>query len=326
MGQLSNGPASHAFQTQRTGNGYTNAPRPSLQAPPDCGAKMLSCRAHSFPLLHPFSVGTFFKHLSVSPPKPSVLKPISKSLVTVASAAPPGTSHFGALNSHQKQQVHVYIDSLLQWNQKMNLTAVREESEVMERHIEDSLAIIEPIRNSYVSRCGASCENLKIVDVGTGAGLPGLILAIACPDWKVTLLESLNKRCQFLEHVAGETGLSNVEVIRERAENLGQNQNFRESFDVAIARAVAEMRILAEYCLPLVRVGGLFVAAKGHDPQEEVRRAERAIHLMGATLWQTCYVDSHSKYGQRTAIVCLKGGPTPKKYPRDPGTPAKLPL
>ncbi|XP_019152815.1 PREDICTED: uncharacterized protein LOC109149481 [Ipomoea nil] len=285
---------------------------------------MLSCRAHSFPLLHPFSVGTFFKHLS--PPKTSVLKPISKSLVTVASAAPPATPHFGALNSHQKQQVHVYIDSLLQWNQKMNLTAVREESEVMERHIEDSLAIIEPIRNSYVSRCGASSENLKIVDVGTGAGLPGLILAIACPDWKVTLLESLNKRCQFLEHVAGETGLSNVEVIRERAENLGQNQNFRESFDVAIARAVAEMRILAEYCLPLVRVGGLFVAAKGHDPQEEVRRAERAIHLMGATLWQTCYVDSHSKYGQRTAIVCLKGGPTPKKYPRDPGTPAKLPL
>lgn len=106
-------------------------------------------------------------------------------------------------------------------------------------------------------------------------------------------------------------------------QNLGQNIGFREVFDVAVARAVAEMRILAEYCLPLVRVGGLFLAAKGHDPQEEVRNAERAIQLMGASVLQLCSVESHSPFGQRTAIVCLKDCPTPRKYPRDPGTPVK---
>ncbi|GJZ00909.1 ribosomal RNA small subunit methyltransferase G [Tanacetum coccineum] len=163
--------------------------------------------------------------------------------------------------------------------EKMNLTAVTEASEVMDRHIEDSLAIIPPIRSSYSSYCESDFENLNLVDVGSGAGLPGLILAIACPGWKVTLLESLNKRCVFLEHAIGLIGLSNVKVVRGRA----------EVFDVTVARAVAEMRVLAEYCLPLVRVGGLFVAAKGHAPEEEVTRAKRAISLMGASLLETCY-------------------------------------
>lgn len=208
----------------------------------------------------------------------------------------------------------------------MNLTAVKEKSEVMERHVEDSLAIIEPIRSSYSSHCGASWENINLVDVGSGAGLPGLILAIACPGWRVTLLESMKKRCVFLEHAVDATGLSNVQVIRDRAENLGQNPGFREVFDIAVARAVAEMRILAELCLPLVRVGGLFIAAKGHNPHEEVKNAERTVQLLGASILQTCTVESHSKYGQRTAIVCLKDGMTPRKYPRDPGIPAKLPL
>lgn len=208
----------------------------------------------------------------------------------------------------------------------MNLTAVREENEVMERHVEDSLAIIEPIRSSYISHCGDSWENINLVDVGSGAGLPGLILAIACPGWKLTLLESMNKRCVFLEHAISATGLSNVQVVRGRAENFGQNPGFREIFDVAVARAVAEMRVLAEFCLPLVRVGGLFIAAKGHNPEEEVKLAERAVRMMGASVLQTCTVESHSKYGQRTAIICLKDGTTPRKYPRDPGIPTKSPL
>lgn len=208
----------------------------------------------------------------------------------------------------------------------MNLTAVKEVNEVMDRHIEDSLAIIPPIQNSYISSCNSSFENLRVVDVGSGAGLPGLVLAIACPGWEITLLESMNKRCLFLEHIVGLTELSNVQVVRERAENLGQDSDFREKFDVAVARAVAEMRVLAEYCLPLVRVGGLFVAAKGHDPHEEVRNAERAIKLMGASVLQLCSVESHSPHGQRTAIICLKNHSTPRKYPRDPGIPTKVPL
>ncbi|KAB2633407.1 hypothetical protein D8674_029654 [Pyrus ussuriensis x Pyrus communis] len=255
----------------------------------------------------PFSLGTFFKHLPVS--NPTTLCPYRFRPKTLTATAIRSFSYFETLDSRQKEQVHLYVDTLLQWNQKMNLTAVKEADEVMERHIEDSLAIIPPIRNSYFSHCKVPSESLSIVDVGSGAGLPGLILAIACPGWEVTLMESMNKRCVFLEHVVGHIGLSNVQVVRGRAENLGQALCFRENFDVAVARAVAEMRVLAEYCLPLVCVGGLFVAAKGHDPQEEVRNAEKAIQIL---------VESHSPYGQRTAIVCLKTSPTPRKYPRDP--------
>ncbi|OVA14354.1 rRNA small subunit methyltransferase G [Macleaya cordata] len=208
----------------------------------------------------------------------------------------------------------------------MNLTAVKETDEVMKRHVEDSLAIIPPIQSSYLSHCNSSCDNIKLVDVGSGAGLPGLIFAIARPGWNVTLLESMNKRCLFLEHAVSVTGLSNVEVLRARAESAGQSLDFREVFDVAVARAVAEMRVLAEYCLPLVRVGGLFIAAKGHNPQEEVKLAETAIQKFGASILQMSPVESHSPYGQRTAVVCIKDRPTPKKYPRDPGTPSKVPL
>nr|KJB74635.1 hypothetical protein B456_012G002000 [Gossypium raimondii] len=273
------------------------------------------------------SLGTFVKHLPFSIPKTS-LPPQRlnfKSLTTTTTCVTRSSSYFETLNSRQKDQIHLYVDALLQWNQ-MNLTAVNEVNEVMERHIEDSLAIIPPIQNSYISSCNNSFDNLRIVDVGSGAGLPGLVLAVACPGWEVTLVESMNKRCLFLEHAVSLIGLSNVQVVRERAEKLGQDSNFRERFDVAVARAVAEMKVLAEYCLPLVRVGGLFVAAKGHNPQDEVKSAERATKLMGASVLQLCSVESHSPHGQRTAIICLKNRPTPRKYPRDPGTPTKEPL
>ncbi|TYJ38535.1 hypothetical protein E1A91_A05G449500v1 [Gossypium mustelinum] len=266
------------------------------------------------------SVGTFVKHLPFSKPKTSFppQRLNFKSLTTTTTCVTRSSSYFETLNSRQKDQIHLYVDALLQWNQ-MNLTAVNEVNEVMQRHIEDSLAIIPPIQNSYISSCNNSFDNLRIVDVGSGAGLPGLVLAVACPGWEVTLVESMNKRCLFLEHAVSLIGLSNVQVVRERAEKLGQDSNFRERFDVAVARAVAEMKVLAEYCLPLVRVGGLFVAAKGHNPQDEVKSAERATNLMGASVLQLCSVESHSPHGQRTAIICLKNRPTPRKYPRDPG-------
>ncbi|XP_065881786.1 uncharacterized protein [Euphorbia lathyris] len=271
-----------------------------------------------------FSFGTYVEHLPIFKPKRFLPPVINANKLTTRAVH--NSSHFEALNSRQKDQIHLYIDALLDWNQKMNLTAVSEADEVMKRHVEDSLAMLHPITDSYVSHCNSSIDNLKLVDVGTGAGLPGLVLAIACPCWKVTLMESMNKRCLFLEHAVSITGLSNVKIVRGRAETLGQNDLLREGFDVAVARAVAEMRVLAEYCLPLVRVGGLFIAAKGHDPHLEVRNAERSIKLLGASLLTLCSVDSHSPYGQRTAIVCVKDQPTPRKYPREPGTPAKLPL
>jgi len=240
-----------------------------------------------------------------------------------------------ALSPSQKHQISLYISTLLEWNQKLNLTAVKEEDEVMTRHIEDSLAILPPICRSYrredrdatMNFGSSSCaEKLRLIDVGTGAGLPGLIFAIACPEWEITLLESLNKRCLFLEHAVNLLGLSNVQILCDRAEIVGQKQEYREVFDIAVARAVAEMRVLAEYCLPFVRVGGLFVAAKGHDPKEEIRNAKKSIHLLGASISESCSVESHSPHGQRSAVICLKNRITPRKYPRQPGTPSKSPL
>ncbi|KAH9318147.1 hypothetical protein KI387_019916, partial [Taxus chinensis] len=193
------------------------------------------------------------------------------------------------LNNQQKSQVSLFVDTLLEWNERMNLTAVTERCAVMERHVEDSLALLPIIENAFSKHCSV-IENakLKVVDVGSGAGLPGVILAIARPDWQVTLIESLQKRCCFMEHVVEVSGVSNIQIVRMRAEDAGQNPQFREMYDVAVARAVAEMRVLAEYCLPLVRVGGLFVAAKGFDPQEEVENAKEAIRLMGAFMLQLC--------------------------------------
>ncbi|KAK2409058.1 S-adenosyl-L-methionine-dependent methyltransferase superfamily protein [Trifolium repens] len=263
-----------------------------------------------------FSRWTFYKHLT--PRKFTTLCHHNSTA---------NLSHFVTLTSRQKDQIHLYVDTLLQWNKRMNLTAVKEVNEVMERHIEDSLAILPPLSDSYINHCsGNSIDKLKLVDVGTGAGLPGVVLAIARPDWDVTLMESMNKRCVFLEHVVSVISSSNIQIVRGRAESLGQNLCFREKFDVAVARAVAETRILAEYCLPLVRVGGMFIAAKGHDPEDEVKKAESAIKKMGASLLQVCSVESQSPYGQRTAVICLKDHPTPLKYPRGPGTPAKEPL
>ncbi|XP_074315851.1 uncharacterized protein LOC141652113 [Silene latifolia] len=276
---------------------------------------------HTKSILSPFSFRTFIKHL----PR-NKLTPFNFNRKTLISTTSLKSSHFETLDSQQKDQISIYVDSLLQWNQKMNLTAVTERSEVMERHIEDSLAILPSINEFYEAHCGCSRGSLNLVDVGSGAGLPGLILAIACPSWNFTLLESLNKRCLFLEHAISAAGVSNAQVVRDRAEIAGQKLEYRESFDVAIARAVAELRVLAEYCLPLVRVGGLFVAAKGHDPKEEVKNAERAIKLLGASVVDQQLVESHSPYGQRTAIICVKDHPTPRKYPREPGTPAKMPL
>ncbi|XP_057728339.1 uncharacterized protein LOC130944155 isoform X3 [Arachis stenosperma] len=164
--------------------------------------------------LYTFSPATFFKHLTPNN-KPTTLchrKTTVKSLATL--------SHFRTLSSRQRHQIHLYVHAILQWNKRMNLTAVKDADEVMERHVEDSLAILPPLKDCYRTRCGGapSHEKLSLVDVGTGAGLPGVVLAIACPEWEVTLMESMNKRCVFLEHVVGIIGSSNIQIVRGRAE------------------------------------------------------------------------------------------------------------
>lgn len=168
---------------------------------------------------------------------------------------------------------------------------------------------------------------LRVIDVGTGAGLPGMVLAVARPHWKVTLLDSLRKRCDFLREAAARAGLTNVEVVWCRAEEGGQRPELRQSYDLAVARAVAEARVLAELCLPFVRVGGLWVAAKGPDPQAEVSAASNALGQLGGRLVAVEEVESRWEDGrQRTALVVAKAGPTPAKFPRQAGTPNKKPL
>ncbi|KAL3680366.1 hypothetical protein R1sor_023322 [Riccia sorocarpa] len=227
-------------------------------------------------------------------------------------------------DSKQLTQVSAYVDSLLDWNQRMDLTAVTERDMVMERHIMDSLALLPVLEAAYGEK--SSTEQLKVIDVGTGAGLPGIVFAIARPAWQITLLESLQKRCNFLDHAVEKSGLSNVQVVRARAEDGGQDKAHREVYDVAVARAVAEMRVLSELCIPFVRIGGIFVAAKGPNPLEEVESSKKAIHLLGASILSVSNVDSTGPLGQRTAVVCQKKRSTPAKYPRKPGTPKKAPL
>lgn len=231
------------------------------------------------------------------------------------------------LDAKQSGQVAVFVDILLEWNQKMNLTAVTERGAMMDRHIADSLSLLPIIEGAHAAYCKSSAgESIKVVDIGSGAGLPGIVLAIARPAWQLTLLESLQKRCDFLERAAEAAGLTNVKVLRSRAEDAGKDSTHREMYDIAVARAVAEMRILAELCLPLVRVGGILVAAKGPNPEEEVEAAKTAVDLLGASIITLSKVDSEGPLGQRTAVVCLKDKPTPAKYPRRAGMPNKRPL
>ncbi|MBA0725878.1 hypothetical protein Golax_001741 [Gossypium laxum] len=209
------------------------------------------------------SLGTFVKHLPFSRPKTSFppQRLNFKSLTTTTTCVTRSSSYFETLNSRQKDQIHLYVDALLQWNQKMNLTAVNEVNEVMERHIEDSLAIIPPIQNSYISSCNNSFDNLRIVDVGSGAGLPGLVLAVACPGWEVTLVESMNKRCLFLEHAVSLIGLSNVQVVRERAEVLFQYSFYGFSNDLRLKIIVKGLEFDAFGALSMGNMHAVIVSA-----------------------------------------------------------------
>ncbi|KAJ1258794.1 hypothetical protein BS78_10G102500 [Paspalum vaginatum] len=253
-----------------------------------------------------------------------------RTATTVASSsAGAAATSIASLSPPQQRQVAVYVDALLEWNQRMNLTAVTDEAEAMTRHVADSLAVLPPLERAYRARCtssGGDIDGVSLIDVGSGAGLPGLILAVARPSWRFTLLESMRKRCTFLEHAVEVMKLPNVDVVCDRAENVGQSIDFRERYDIVAARAVAELKVLAEYCLPLVRIGGLFIAAKGHDPQEEIRNAEGAVRKLGACMLELSNVESLGPHGKRTAVIYVKEHATPKKYPRLPGTPSKMPL
>lgn len=219
------------------------------------------------------------------------------------------------LNEEQETMFFKYMNLLLEWNEKINLTAIIEPQEIILKHFVDSLTISKKIKDGE-----------SVVDVGTGAGFPGIPLKILRPNVKVILLDSLNKRIIFLDDVIQKLGLEEIYAIHGRVEEFGKNKKYREKFDVATSRAVANLAVLSEYMLPLVKVGGKCICMKGAQVNEEVANAKNAIKVLGGKI-----VEKEEFFLPRTdmgrnIVVIEKQSATPLKYPRKPGTPAKEPI
>ena len=219
------------------------------------------------------------------------------------------------IDDNKIQKFYDYMNLLVEWNKKINLTAITEEKDIILKHFVDSLTVLKYIK-----------EDKSIVDVGTGAGFPGIPLAIMNDSLKITLVDSLNKRINFLNEVCNKINLKNTKAIHARAEEFGQDNNYRESYDVAISRAVANLTVLAEYLLPLVKVGGKIICMKGPDIEEELKQAGSAIDILGGKIEKCDDFCLPKSDISRNIIIINKIKETPKKYPRKAGTPAKTPL
>ncbi len=216
-----------------------------------------------------------------------------------------------------------YCRMLQKWNEKMNLTAVTDDDGIAVKHIQDSLTVL-PIMDALMSARSGQFR-IRFIDIGSGAGLPGLPLLVMRPQWQGVLLDSLAKRIRFLETVIQELGLTHATAVHARAEDAGRQAGLRDRFDLAIARAVAPLNVLVEYCLPFVRVNGVFVAMKGKTDQEWPQ-AKRAVQLMGGQL-ETIKTFTLPGTDQHRSLFCIrKVEPTLPMYPRKAGMPEKKPL
>jgi len=221
------------------------------------------------------------------------------------------------LSPKQVQQFQRFEALLLDYNARFNLTAIRDIDGIRTRHFLDSLSLMQILPAS---------GPLRIVDVGTGAGFPGIPLKVMLPALHLTLVESIGKKANFCQLVVEELGLSDVRVLNTRAEELARQPEHREGYDYALARAVAVMPILAEYLLPLVKVGGTMVAQKGSSAHAEAQTAARAFNLLGASLEKVIPVELPGVSDERYLLVVRKTSPTPAAYPRPAGAPVKKPL
>ena len=219
------------------------------------------------------------------------------------------------LTDLQIHQFYGYMNLLQEWNEKINLTAIVEPYDVILKHFVDSITILNFIR-----------ENDKIVDIGTGAGFPGIPIKIMKQGIKITLLDSLNKRIKFLDEVINKLKLEDIKTIHARAEEFGQAQEYREQFDIAVSRAVAPMNILLEYLLPTVKVGGKCICMKGPEIEVEIENSSKALKILGGEIENVEKITLADTDIKRTIIIVRKNSQTPNKYPRNAGTPSKTPI
>ena len=223
------------------------------------------------------------------------------------------------LTDEQIERFLQYYEMLVEKNKVMNLTGITEYEEVIQKHFLDSLSLIRVIPD-------IASQKLTVIDLGTGAGFPGIPLKIAFPELEITLMDSLNKRILFLQEVIDALGLKKVSAVHGRAEEMASNATHRQQYDLCVSRAVSNLAVLTEYCLPFVKKGGLFVSYKSADSDAEIQEGKKAISILGGKLTS---VDKFQLPDSdlRRALVCIKKvKDTPKKYPRKAGTPAKLPL
>ena len=222
-----------------------------------------------------------------------------------------------SLSDKQLQQFMTYYEMLIEKNKVMNLTAITDFDEVVEKHFVDSVSLIQVVDLHHP---------LKVIDLGTGAGFPGIPLKIVFPELNVVLADSLNKRLVFLNEVIDKLGLEDIEAVHGRAEDYAKPSLFREKYDICVSRAVANLSTLLEYCLPFVRVGGQFISYKSEKIEEEAAAAEKAIHILGGDVKDKKDFYLPDSDIHRILYVIEKKSVTPKKYPRKAGLPAKEPI
>ena len=224
------------------------------------------------------------------------------------------------INNEQIRKFSRYLELLVQWNQKINLTSLKTSQEIIIKHFLDSISCVKVI-NKYVNK-----EGISVIDVGAGAGFPGIPIKIICPSIRLSLLEARKKKSIFLKKVTEEMNFQQAKILNGRAEAFGKSADHRERYDVVISRAVAPLNVLSEYCLPLVRVGGLFIAQKGRSYRQETEKSLKTVKVLGGELIGAENVRIPFINQERYLLVIKKIKDTPSKYPRKEGLPQKRPL